>query len=213
MLSARIDVCDVTHRVDREMPDILEPYMTRSEWETFCNDLEEAMQPWLSLAWRSARYVVRLEKNNCSLANLSVSTQLIHSAFFSFFHTTIAANSRINVSAVCHYISHFQIHQVFQPNYRYDRHRHLSYTHAKCRWICVLVVDCHTVYRRKRQVSNTPCLGRGNVSMQHQQQKQKQTTTGTTVLAIYRRGETEKTTEIHQIHSSIHDCFRSTTIR
>jgi hypothetical protein len=78
MLSDSIDICDVTHRVDREMPDILEPYMTHSEWETFCNDLEEAMQLWLSLARRSSRYVVRLEKKNCSFANLSVSTQLIN---------------------------------------------------------------------------------------------------------------------------------------
>ena len=43
-LSSRANLCSLGG-IDRTKPAILEPYMSRAEWDRFCNDIDRAVQP------------------------------------------------------------------------------------------------------------------------------------------------------------------------
>ncbi|CAJ1903128.1 unnamed protein product [Cylindrotheca closterium] len=53
--SSRIEICGDSNRVERQKPRALKPYMNDEAWERLCNDLDDAMQPWVALTRLSSR--------------------------------------------------------------------------------------------------------------------------------------------------------------
>lgn len=70
--TSRIEILADCNRVNRKKPRALKPYMTDEVWEYFCNDLDDAMKPWVALTQTASRIAVsKAEKSFVDEAHLS----------------------------------------------------------------------------------------------------------------------------------------------
>jgi len=56
--TSRIEILTDCNRVNRKKPRALKPYMTDEVWEDVCNDLDDAMKPWVALTQTASRIAV-----------------------------------------------------------------------------------------------------------------------------------------------------------